>query len=141
MRVSLTQKQIYYNIRQCKKGSSTSHIVAEMKISQRRVQQLWAMYRATGNIPTLQMPGRPKIPPTEEQINAVLAAHHEMPAGVTRTTKYLNHKDMQISEKMVYTIMESVLLFEVGRSVGYICKKQSFVWGNMHYLAKYSVPN
>ena len=36
---------------------------------------------------------------------------------------------------------ESVLLFEVGRSVGYICKKQSFVWGNMHYLAKYSVRN
>ena len=37
--------------------------------------------------------------------------------------------------------LESVLLFEVGRSVGYICKKQSFVWGNMHYLAKYSVRN
>ncbi len=106
MRVNLTQKQIDYIIRQCRKGSSTSHIATEMKISQRRVQQLWAMYRATGKIPTLQMPGRPKIPPTEEQTNVVLAAHRIMPAGVTRITKYLNHKGIQISEKTVYTIMK-----------------------------------
>lgn len=77
-----------------------------MKISQRRVQQLWATYRATGTIPTLQMPGRPKTLPTEEQTNVVLATHRGMPSGVARITKYLNHKGIQISEKMVYTIMK-----------------------------------
>ena len=35
----------------------------------------------------------------------------------------------------VLSKFESVLLFEVR---GYIRKKQSFVWGNMHDLAKYS---
>ncbi len=106
MRVNLTQKQINYIIRQCRKGSSTSHIATEIKISQRRVQQLWSMYRVTGKIPTLQMPGKLRTLPTEEQTNVVLAAHRVMPAGVARITKYLNHKGIQISEKMVYTVMK-----------------------------------
>ena len=36
---------------------------------------------------------------------------------------------------MLLRQQESVLLFEVR---GYIRKKQPFVWGNMHDLAKYS---
>ncbi|MDE0526056.1 MAG: hypothetical protein OXI27_05620 [Thaumarchaeota archaeon] len=81
------------------KGRRTSYVAEEMKISQRRVQQIWAAYRATGNPPAPQRPGRPGISPTEEQTDAVLAAHGRMPAGVTRTARYLRQKGMQISEK------------------------------------------
>lgn len=107
MRIRLDQKQIGYIVRQCEKGRRTSHVAEEMKISQRRVQQILAEYRATGKIPTLKPPGRPEINPTKEQIDAVLAAHNEMPAGVTRTTRYLRQRGMQISEKMTYRIMKA----------------------------------
>ncbi len=106
MRTRLETKHIDYIIRQCKKGRRTSYVAEEMKISQRRVQQILAEYYATGRTPVLQAPGRPKIAPTREQADAVLAAHHEMPAGVTRTTRNLRQKGMQISEKMVYKIMK-----------------------------------
>ena len=106
MRTRLEKKQIEYIVRQCKKGRRTSSIAEEMKISQRRVQQIWAMYRATGKLPTLKRPGRPEIRPTKEQIDAVLTSHREMPAGVTRAAKYLHHKGMRISKKMVYKIMK-----------------------------------
>ncbi|MCE2497504.1 MAG: transposase, partial [Nitrosopumilaceae archaeon] len=89
-----------------RKGRRTSYVAEEMKISQRRVQQIWAACRATGRPPALQPPGRPGIRPTVEQTDAVLAARRRMPAGVTRTARYLRHKGMQISEKMVYRVMK-----------------------------------
>ena len=102
----LDAKQIDYIIRECEKVRKTAQIAAEVKIGQRRVQQIWAVYRKTGSAPVLKDPGRPEIHPTQKQIDVVLAAHDKMPAGVTRTTKYLRCRGTQIREKMVYRIMK-----------------------------------
>jgi len=106
VRARLEKRQIDHIIRECRKGRRTSYVAEEMRISQRRVQQIWAAYRATGRPPEPQRPGRPGIRPTGEQTAAVLAAHDSMPAGVARTARYLRHRGMQISEKMVYGIMK-----------------------------------
>ena len=131
VRARLDKKQIEYIIRQCKKGRRTSSIAEEIKISQRRVQQIWAMYRATGKLPTLKGPGRPEIRPTKEQIDAVRGPHRKMPAGITRTAKYLRHKGMQISEKMVYKIMK-----ENNMVIPSTAKSRRRKW--IHYERKYS---
>lgn len=85
VRTGLEKRQIDYVIRECRKGGRTPYIAEEMEISQGRVQQVWAAYRATGMPPAPQRPGRPGIRPAGGQTDAVLALHH---GGV------------QISEKM-----------------------------------------
>ncbi len=66
MRTGLEKKQIDYIIRECRKGRRTSHVAEEMKVSQRRVQQLWSGFRDTGNVHILQSPGRMRVIPTKE---------------------------------------------------------------------------
>ena len=106
MRKKLEKKQIDYIISQCKKEKSTSQIAKEMEISQRRVQQLWAEFRATGKSHVPQKPGRVRIYPTKEQIDAVLDAHKTLSAGVARIAKYLHDKNMVISYNTTYHIMK-----------------------------------
>ena len=106
MRTRLEQKQIDYIIRERKKGRKASHIAEEMKISQRRVQQLWAEFRDVGKVHILQKPGRTEVHPTKEQIQAVLDARKTIPAGATRTAKYLRGKNLEISYSLVYKIMK-----------------------------------
>ena len=105
-RTGLEKKQIGYIIGECRKGRRTSHVAEEMKVGQRRVQQIWAAYRATGSPPEPQRPGRPGIRPAGEQTAAVLAAHDRMPAGVKRAAGHLRRMGVQISEKMAYRIMK-----------------------------------
>ena len=52
--------KIRYIIQQKELGRSTKEIVAEMKVSGRWVQKLYARYRKTGEIPSLKNSGRPK---------------------------------------------------------------------------------
>ena len=107
MRKHLSSREIEYIIRECKKGSPTSKIAAEMKVSQRRIQQLYAEFRNTGNIHVPQSPGRWKTHPSEEQVEAVLAAHDAMRSGVTRTCKTLRNIGMDISYNTVYKVMKA----------------------------------
>ncbi len=48
----LTDKQIEYVIRLCKKGESSRNITASMKVSQRHIQRLYAENRNAGTIYT-----------------------------------------------------------------------------------------
>ena len=102
----LEQKQIDYIIRQCKKGRKTSYVAEEMKVGQRRVQQIWAEFRDTGQAHAMQSPGRMSVHPTHEQTEAVLDACKTRPAGVARTAKYLRSKNIVISYNITYKIMK-----------------------------------
>ena len=77
-----------------------------MRISQRRVQQLWAEFRDTGKPHAPQSPGRGVVRPSREQVDAVLDACKTEPAGVARTAKYVRSMGTLISYALVYKIMK-----------------------------------
>lgn len=46
-------------------------------ITTRRLQQLWAQYRSTGQVPTLSRPGRPRKPPDPQEEELILKTYHD----------------------------------------------------------------
>jgi putative transposase len=61
--MKLNERKIHWIIRQKQKGVSAKQIALDMKISQRRVQQVWKSYKATGQEPSIgEKMGRPKKP-------------------------------------------------------------------------------
>jgi putative transposase len=63
-----------------KEGKMTNATIAGVySITTRRLQQLWAQYRSTGQtqIPTLHRPGRPKRPPDPEEEQLILKTYQD----------------------------------------------------------------
>jgi putative transposase len=61
--MELSQKNIHWIIRQKQKEVGTKEIAHDMKISRRRVQQIWKYSRETGCEPVLgKKVGRPRMP-------------------------------------------------------------------------------
>ena len=59
--MKLDKRKIHWIIRQKQKGVSTKQIALDMKISRRRVQQVWKCYKTTGQEPAIgENMGRPK---------------------------------------------------------------------------------
>ena len=102
-----------------------------MKISQRRVQQLLAEFRATGAIPVLQRPGRPRIKLNQDRTDSVLKACEEIPAGVQRITRILRKQGTQIRYDAVYRVMK-----DGGYVVPSAAKSKRRKW--VRYERKYS---
>ena len=74
--VKLTDSRIKWMIKQKEKGGMNNHKIARVyDITPRRLQQLWAQYRSTGQIPTLHKPGRPKKPPDPVEEEVVVEAY------------------------------------------------------------------
>jgi len=78
--VKLTDSRIQWMMRRKEEGKMTNKKIAGVyQISTRRLQQLWARYRSTGQMPMLHKPGRPSKPPDPAQEELVLQAwnkHH-----------------------------------------------------------------
>jgi putative transposase len=51
--MKLNKRKIHWIIREKKKGVTTSEIAGDMKISRRRVQQVWKQYLDTGIEPVI----------------------------------------------------------------------------------------
>jgi hypothetical protein len=61
----LTDSRIRWMMRRKEEGGMTNTKIARVyNITTRRLQQLWARYRSTRQMPTLHKPGRPKKPQT-----------------------------------------------------------------------------
>ena len=102
----LTQKTIQYVITQCKKDEKTSIVAQQMRVSQRRIQQLYSEFRRTGTVPVLQKPGRKPVIITDADVSMVLEEHKRDPAGVLHTAKKLR-KNHDISYDLTYRIVLS----------------------------------
>lgn len=76
----LTDSEIRWMIRRKEEGRITNKKIARVYgITPRRLQQLWAQYRSTGQMPTLHKPGRPRKPPDpveEEMVLEMWGKHH-----------------------------------------------------------------
>jgi putative transposase len=71
-------------IRQKEEGWTNRKIARVYDITPRRLQQLWAEYRSTGHMPTLNKPGRPRKPPdpVEEQLVVEMYEKHHVCAVI-----------------------------------------------------------
>ena len=74
--MKLNRKKIRYIIRRKEEGESSRVLATRMKISKRRVNQIWREYRVTGKEPIIgQNMGRPSIPLSMEEENVVKEAY------------------------------------------------------------------
>jgi putative transposase len=80
--MKLNQKKVHWIIRQKQKGVGTKEIAWEMKVSRRRVQQIWKYLKETGKEPILgQKVGRPKKPYIRSEAEIVREAHSRYKFG------------------------------------------------------------
>lgn len=78
----LTNKKIRWIIRRKEEGKKTNEQIAVgMKITPRRVQQIYQEYQETGTVPKLNRSRRPKTYLTEEQRQIIDEAFHEVYLG------------------------------------------------------------
>src|SRR5690606_19651637 len=74
--MKLNKTKIRYILRQNRKGVSTKEIARDVKVSQRRVQQIIKEYKETGKEPVLGgNVGRPRKPYLQNEVDVIRAAH------------------------------------------------------------------
>ena len=78
-----------------------------MKISSRRVYQIYRYYVQTGSAPKHRKVERPKKEPTQKEIQMVIEAYVAYPQGAIRLTKQLHDDHRQISYRSVKKIMKA----------------------------------
>ena len=80
--MKLDPVKVEWIVRQKEKGTRNATIADSMKVSVRRVQELWSAYRATGTVPELKKPGRRRIgvSPEEREIIGRAYAKYEVNA-------------------------------------------------------------
>jgi putative transposase len=74
--MKLNKTKVRYILRQNRKGVATEEIALDVKVSQRRVQQIIKEYNETGQEPVLgEKVGRPRKPYIEKEAEVIRAAH------------------------------------------------------------------
>jgi putative transposase len=80
--MKLTKKKVRYILIHKKKGESSDTIQKDMKISKRRVDQVWGEYREIGREPKIgNNLGRPKKPISVEESDIIKKAFHRFKFG------------------------------------------------------------
>jgi putative transposase len=70
--MKLDQRKIHWIIRRKQKGVTTKQIAQDMKISRRRVQQIWKSYAESKQEPSIgENMGRPRKPFHEREVQVV----------------------------------------------------------------------
>jgi len=74
--MKLNRRKVHWIIRQKQKGVPTNEIAREMKVTRRRIQQVWKHYVDTGCEPVLGLClGRPRKPYDQDEATVVRAAY------------------------------------------------------------------
>jgi len=102
--VRLTNKKIRWIIKRKVEGEKTNdQIATAMKITPRRVQQLYQKYNATGTIPKLNKNRRPKINLTDEQKQTIDKAFHEVYLGARLLRHHIRRRhEMNIPQNKTH---------------------------------------
>ncbi|HEB37044.1 MAG TPA: hypothetical protein ENI14_00060 [Thermoplasmatales archaeon] len=89
--MKLTRRKIRWLIKRKKEGMSSRKIAKALKISKRRVNQVWRMYMQDGEIPIIgENIGRPKREITEEERRIILEAKKKYKLGARRLEPIMN---------------------------------------------------
>lgn len=79
--MKLDPVKVEWILRQKGRGTCNRTIADSMKVSVRRVQELWSAYTTTGDIPLLKRPGRKRVEASEEEKRIVARAYGEYRRG------------------------------------------------------------
>ena len=101
--MKLNKTKVRYILRQNRKGVATEDIALDVKISQRRVQQIIKQYKETGQEPVLgEKVGRPRKPFIEKEAEVIRAAHARYRFGA-RMLDTVIRKQFKICISIAYT--------------------------------------
>jgi putative transposase len=74
--MKLNRKKVHWIVRQKQKGVGTKEIAQDMKVSRRRVQQIWKSFQETGEEPIIgQNIGRPRKPYVKREAEIIRDAY------------------------------------------------------------------
>ncbi len=88
--MKLTKKKVRYIVRWKERGKSSSELARELKISKRRVNQIWKEYRESGELPEIGTNvGRPRKMIREEERRIVKEARAKYKLGARRLERII----------------------------------------------------
>ncbi|MCX5718428.1 MAG: DDE-type integrase/transposase/recombinase [Nitrospirae bacterium] len=129
----LNLKKIRWIIRKKKEGFTNQRIAMGMKISKRRVIEVWSEYRKTGNLPVLNKAGRKRKELTEKQKELICRAYKQYYLGPTGLEKVIQRKSgVHIPHNAIYRFMAVHGLVEENKN-----KKKQRKW--VRYERKHSL--
>jgi putative transposase len=93
--LKLTPKKLKYLIKKKEEGMLSRTIAEDLKISKRRVNQIWKEYREKGTIPIIgENVGRPADPPlTDHEKEIIRRAKHRYKLGARRLEPLIDRED------------------------------------------------
>jgi putative transposase len=107
--MKLDPLKVAWIIRQKENGIRNSVIASSMGVSVRRVQRLYASYRATGEIPELKRPGRKYVETSAEESNLVVEAYARHRAGAVMLERVIEvNYGRRIPHNRIHRVMKSV---------------------------------
>jgi len=107
--VKLDPVKVAWIIAQKEGGARNEKIASSVKVSIRRVQELYSSYKKTGTIPELGRPGRRRIEPSDEEKRMIADAHREHEVGAVMLERvidviYARH----IPHNRIHRVMKSM---------------------------------
>jgi putative transposase len=107
--MKLNRRKVHYIIRQKQKGVTTSKIALDMKVTRRRVQQIWKRYLETGCEPMLGANlGRPRKTSDEREAAAVREAYAQYGLGARMLEDILRKEyKMGISHNKIHMYLKA----------------------------------
>jgi len=123
--MKLTRRKIRWLIKRKKEGMSSKSIARALKISKRRVNQVWRMYMQDGEIPVIgENIGRSKKEVTEEERRIVLEAKEKYKLGARRLEPIIERDyGIHIPHNRIHRI-----LLELGLAEENLRKKKRRKW-------------
>ena len=101
--MKLDQRKIHWIIRQKQKGVATKQIAQDMKISRRRVQQIWKSYAEGKQEPAIgENMGRPRKPFDEKEAQVV---------GEAYTLYRFGARMLEVAVRKVFKIASPIIVF------------------------------
>ena len=108
--MKLNRRKVHWIIRQKQKEVGTKEIARDMKISRRRVQQIWKYFKETGREPVLgQNIGRPRKPYIKREAEIVKAAYGRYRFGARMLEKVIRKQyKVRISHNRIHMYLKEL---------------------------------
>jgi putative transposase len=90
--VKLSNLKIRWLIQEKRKGRGSGELALIQKVTRRRVEQLWQVYRLTGALPTLKKPGRPKRSSDLKEAAIILETYQQHQLGAVNLENIIKVK-------------------------------------------------
>ena len=90
--MKLSNLKIRWLIQEKRKGRGSGELALIQKVTRRRVEQLWQVYRLTGALPTLKKPGRPKRSSDLKEAAIILETYQQHQLGAVNLENIIKVK-------------------------------------------------